>query len=153
MHIRIMNIQSHLLREHHACHTSWYRIQLTFCLFRTKIKYKDNCDQRSWFQIRFLGLARVYLLTTNSRLDSCILPWHVWRVRRSDTCILPGCIYWRLFAGLDSCILPGCICWRLFSGLDSCILPGHIWRVWRSDSCILPGCIYWRLFSRFDSCI
>ena len=28
-------------------------------------------------KIRFLYLARVYLLTTNSRLDSCILPGHV----------------------------------------------------------------------------
>ena len=64
--------------------------------FQDKDQYKDNYYQRSWFQIRFLYLSRVYLLTTNSRLDSCILPGHVWRVRRSDSCMLPGCICWRL---------------------------------------------------------
>ena len=67
----------------------------------------------NWMKIRYLYPARAHLSTTAfpdstpvssqgisvdhiSRLDSCILLGHVWRVRRSDSCILPGCICWRL---------------------------------------------------------
>ena len=112
MHIRIMNVQSHLFWEHHACHTSWHRIQLTFCLFRTKVNTKiitiNSRDSRSDSCILPGCICKRSLVDStpvssqgistwrNSGLDSCIQPGHVWRVWRFDSCIQPGHICWRL---------------------------------------------------------
>ena len=120
MHIRIMDIQSHLFWEHHAFYTSWHCIQLTFFLFRKKGQSKDDYYQLSQFQIRYLYLARAYLWATISRLDSCIQPGHVWRVWRFDSCNQPGHIYWRLIPDSIPVSSQGMSVDNI-SRLDSCI--------------------------------
>ena len=127
MHIRIMNIQSHLFREHLACHTTWHRIQLT--LVFSGQKYKNDYHQWSQLKIRFLYLARVYLLMTN---------YQIWFLYLARVCLKSSRIRYLNLARV----------YPLKTNVtrsDSCILPGCVWRVQGSDAWILPGCIRWRL--------
>ena len=70
LHDKVHTTQPHLFLRtswHHAFHTSWYCIQLTFYLFQEKVEQKRATTNLPKFQINTCNKPGKYLWTTDCR--------------------------------------------------------------------------------------